>query len=96
MAAAVTRRLTVTETTAPSIVVPKGRTVAERRLSAIAALHQPVARVYPADLLYRQQEEVVYVCTECKASNDVGRTVPARWPCTTAKLLGPWPGEVTE
>lgn len=63
------------------LVVPAGRSAAERRLGAIAALHQPVwdtasteARVYGPR----------HVCSACRTNN---------WPCATAKLLGPWPGE---
>lgn len=60
----------------PQIVVPPGRSAAERRLAAVAALHQPVI------------SHIAFgpTCGECHTS----------WPCATAKLLGPWPGEPTE
>lgn len=59
------------------IVIPRGRNAAERRLAAIAALHQPQTRMTHLDALLGPQ------CGECRAS----------WPCPTARLLGSWPGE---
>ncbi|SHU29236.1 Uncharacterised protein [Mycobacteroides abscessus subsp. abscessus] len=58
----------------PQIVVPPGKSAAERRLAAIAALHQPVMGQLPV---------LGPSCNECHT----------RWPCSTAKLCGPWPGE---
>ncbi|MDO3331395.1 hypothetical protein [Mycobacteroides abscessus] len=58
----------------PQIVVPSGKSAAERRLSAIGALHQPVPAQLPG---------FGPSCSECNT----------RWPCATAKLCGPWPGE---
>ena len=59
------------------IVIPRGRrSAAERRLAAIAALHQPVMPTGPAaDLLDPG-------CGQCRGG---------RWPCSTALLLGDWP-----
>jgi hypothetical protein len=65
--------------TAPGpIVIPRGRrSAAERRLAAIAALHQPVILTGPAAGL------VGPGCGQCSG----------RWPCSTALLLGDWPQE---
>lgn len=60
--------------------IPRGRTAAEKRLAAVAALHQPFLNDDPLAQLTGRS----VVCTECD-----GR----RWPCPTAKLLGDWPGE---
>jgi hypothetical protein len=60
------------------IVIPRGRrSAAERRLAAIAALHQPVMPAGPAADL------VGPACGQCSG----------RWPCSTALLLGGWPNE---
>jgi len=68
----------------PVIKIPRGRSAAERRLAAIAALHQPVidgdsteARIYGPRVC----------CSACRTSH---------WPCATAKLLGEWPGEIPD
>jgi hypothetical protein len=58
------------------IVVPRGRSKAEKRIQAIAALHQPVE-----DRFLRG-----HVCLSCSK----------QWPCSTARLLGAWPGEDDE
>ena len=63
--------------------IPRGRTAAEKRLSAIASLHQPFATDDPLAQLTGR----TLICTECDGK---------RWPCPTAKLIGPWPGEVPE
>lgn len=63
--------------TVPPIVIPRGRSAAERRLAAVAALHQP------APILRAIDELCGPTCGECKT----------RWPCATARLLGQWPGE---
>lgn len=65
------------DTSIARIVIPRGRTAAEKRIGAVAALHQPVPdryRIYGA------------TCGECGD----GRSP---WPCVTARLLGAWPGE---
>lgn len=59
------------------IVIPRGRSVAERRLAAVAALHQPRPASTALDVVLGPQ------CPECRSS----------WPCATARLLGQWPGE---
>lgn len=66
-----------------SLVTPKGRTAAEKRLGAIAALHQPIPDRYLPGRA---------VCGECGD----GRYGEAPWPCATARLLGVWPGESDE
>ncbi len=58
-----------------------GRGAAERRLAAIAALHQPVL----------DTTSFWGPCLRIQACVPACRTNP--WPCATAKLLGPWPGE---
>lgn len=70
-------------------VIPKGRTAAEKRLAAIAALHSP--RLVDHGVVGRLDLGVEYICPEC--SSRVDKT---RWPCATARLLGQWPGEVPE
>lgn len=91
-----TRTVTIRDDGAPpSIVVPRGRSVAERRLGALAALHQPIMRM-SRGIPGLEAPQPYYVCGECKVSNDMGRMVPASWPCTTARLMGPWPGESPE
>lgn len=81
----------------PSIIVPKGRTKAEQRLAAVAALHQPIPRHVPGSYargITLEEPQTFYVCGECKTSDQYGsRIVASRWPCTTARLIGPWPGE---
>lgn len=67
-------------------VVPKGRTAAEKRLSAIAALHSP--RLIDHGVVGRVDLGHQVICPEC--SNHYGKV---SWPCATARLLGPWPGE---
>lgn len=90
---AVRRSMAVTEIATPTIVVPKGRSAAERRLAAIAALHQPI--VIPVRrILADEPHEYRTVCNECVIPDGYGKTTRAPWPCTTARLLGPWPGEV--
>lgn len=91
------RTVAVTETSAttPSIVVPRGRSAAERRLGALGALHQPVLvtqqpTVFRGDVLDAGREW--YVCGECKVPDEMGRVKRAPWPCTSARLMGPWPG----
>ena len=64
-------------TVAPPIVIPRGRSAAERRLAAIAAIHQPIAESGHIGAL------VGPTCRQCSG----------RWPCATALLLGAWPGE---
>lgn len=59
------------------IVIPRGRSAAERRIAAVAALHQPRPILTHLDALGGPQ------CGECQG----------RWPCPTARLLGAWPGE---
>lgn len=51
------------------------RSAAERRLAAIATLHQPITST--SDLNGPS-------CGQCAG----------RWPCSTALVLGPWPGEM--
>lgn len=69
--------------------IPRGRSAAERRLAAVAALHAPKVKDHGAvrgiDLGYE------IVCPEC--SNRYDRVA---WPCATARLLGAWPGEEPE
>lgn len=60
------------------IVIPRGRAAAEKRLAAIAALHQPVV-VGGGDIAAL----VGPTCPQCRSC----------WPCATAALLGAWPGE---
>lgn len=59
----------------PTIAIPKGRSAAEQRLGAIAALHQPIWDARLGDLLGP-------TCGQCRGS---------QWPCGTALLLGHWP-----
>lgn len=59
------------------IVIPRGRSAAEQRLAAIAALHQPVVGSGEVGAL------VGPTCPQCKSC----------WPCATALLLGAWPGD---
>lgn len=61
----------------PAIVIPRGRSAAEKRLAAVAALHQPAPVFRPIDELCGP------TCGQCRSA----------WPCATARLLGPWPGE---
>ena len=61
--------------------MPTGRGAAERRLATIAALHQPVL----------DTTSFWGPCLRIQACVPACRTNP--WPCATAKLLGPWPGE---
>jgi hypothetical protein len=72
---------------------PKGRSAAEQRLAAIAALHAPFSKDQGA--LVRDGMTIDFgrkvICQECS-----DRYEEARWPCATARLVGPWPGEVTE
>jgi hypothetical protein len=81
----------VTDETVPMIVVPKGRSAAERRVAAIAALHQPFAQIDPGHGIVA--DRTYYICSECTRRNRYGDPVAAQWPCATAKLLGLWPGE---
>lgn len=69
--------------------IPKGRTAAEKRLAAIAALHQPMVLDHGAVRGMDLGRELI--CPACS-----GRHENARWPCATARLLGPWPGEVPD
>lgn len=89
-----TRTVTATETVAetPMVVVPRGRSKAEQRLAAIAALHQPVPRT-PDRVLAIEQVTTQWYCSECKQQTRYGEVSLVRWPCNTAKLLGEWPGE---
>lgn len=59
------------------IVIPRGRSAAEKRLAAIAALHQPVVGGGDIGAL------VGPTCPQCRSC----------WPCATAALLGVWPGD---
>lgn len=68
--------------------IPKGRTAAEKRLAAIAALHAPYQIDHGVIRGYDLGTELV--CQECSNRFD-----KAKWPCATARLLGPWPGEVS-
>ena len=63
--------------TPPPVLISCGRSAAERRLSAIAALHQPVPENGQLGALTGPS------CRQCGG----------RWPCTTALVLGAWPGE---
>ena len=92
---------TVASKTGVLMVIPKGRSAAERRLGAIAALHSPQARVVSPQVVRDIILEVGYtylVCGECKVAgrNYSDGVVPARWPCATARLLGEWPGEIPD
>jgi hypothetical protein len=94
------RRTTITTEleTAPIWTIPRGRSKAEQRLAAIAALHQPIARHTPGSVvqgIVLDPPETYYICGECKTAGRAYDGVkPARWPCTTARLIGEWPGEV--
>lgn len=91
-----TRTTVVTEQTGVTMIVPKGRTAAERRLAAVAALHAPLERHHPgssAGGVILEPPQTYYVCGECKVPDRSYGVQPARWPCATARLLGPWPGE---
>lgn len=92
MSAPVRRRtVTVTDEAVPTITVPRGRSSAERRIGAVAALHSPIPRVISGRGIV--PDEVIYVCGECKMA-DRYEVRSVRWPCATARLLGEWPGEV--
>lgn len=79
------------------IVIPRGRSAAEKRISAIAALHSP--QVVGAQSVHGIEiREPTLVCPECSshARDRYGDRTWVRWPCATVRLLGPWPGEVPE
>jgi len=83
------------------LVIPKGRSAAERRLGAIAALHSPQMRSVSPRVVQDIVLEVGYnylICGECTVPGGSysDHVVPARWPCATARLLGEWPGEVPD
>lgn len=85
----------------PAMVIPRGRSSAERRLAAIAALHQPLARVVGPTVVQGMVLEQGYtylICGECKTTGRYHSDgpVPVRWPCATARLIGTWPGEVPD
>lgn len=61
------------------IVIPRGRTAAEKRLGAIAALHQPIPSGGSPDVA----RLLGAVCGQCRGM----------WPCATALLLGAWPND---
>lgn len=92
------RQVTVTTEPAVQLVIPKGRSAAERRVAAVAALHQPIVRHTPGSSVRGVELEPArtdLVCGECKVANrSYGEVVRAPWPCATARLLGEWPGEV--
>ena len=61
----------------------RNRAAAERRMSAIAAMHQPVLDVEYADPLLAQRKRS-YHCAECSNRFD-----QQPWPRTTARILSP-------
>lgn len=71
--------------TLAKIVIPRGKSEAERRLGAIAALHQPIPE---PDRIMVGLGGPRYHCGECG-----DRYSRVAWPCATARLLGSWPGE---
>jgi hypothetical protein len=64
------------------ITIPRGRSAAEKRLNAIAALHQPL----PAGGSPQVASLLGPTCGQCRGI----------WPCATALLLGAWPNETEE
>lgn len=73
------------------IVIPRGRTAAEKRLGAIAALHSPVVDGHDLFVNGHDFSSRKLVCPECS-----DRYEKTAWPCATARLMGPWPGELPE
>lgn len=77
------------ERTVVPLVIPRGRSAAEKRLGAVAALHSP--RVLDHGTVGRVDLGQELICPACSNRYD-----NVRWPCSTARLLGPWPGEDPE
>ncbi len=91
------RRTTVTTEieTLPTWSIPRGRSRAEQRLAAVAALHQPIPRTVGGTSVrgvVLEEPETYFICGECKTTGkSYDGAIPVRWPCTTARLLGEWP-----
>lgn len=80
---------------AAGLIVLGSDATVRAKLRAVAALHQPVERRTPGSYsggIVLQEPETYLVCGECKTVHRAyDGPVPARWPCATARLLGPWP-----
>ena len=70
--------------------IPRGRSAAERRLQAVAALHAPIPFIERGIL--RGDPDVQHlICGECRSGDSLRKHVA--WPCATARLIGLMPGE---